>query len=222
MHGPHARAAIALVLLLGLSFAFPARAQPCCGPITQDGQHLAALLDHSGVEILWLPHQHIDWLTGEPDPARPGWSPRATHCSAYAAAMAARMDVYLLRPPEHGQDLLANAQLHWLEGAGAGAGWKEVDAKTAQTLANQGFLAVAVFENPDPHDPGHIAVIRPSEKSLPALEAEGPEEAQAGSHNALSIPVAQGFAGHHGAWQPDGTGTIRFFAHAVDWANLSQ
>ncbi|HTU53954.1 MAG TPA: hypothetical protein VMF62_08275 [Acetobacteraceae bacterium] len=224
MHGRLfvARAAVALSLLLGLSFAAPARAEPCCGRITPDGQRLAALLDRSGVEHLWQPHVHIDWLTGEPDPDRPGWSPNATHCSSYAAAMADRMGVYLLRPPEHGQDLLANAQFRWLEGQGEEAGWKEVDAKTAQSLANQGSLVVAVYENPDPGRPGHIAVIRPSEKTPAALEAEGPEEAQAGRHNALSIPVAQGFAGHDGGWEPGGTGGLRFFAHAVDWARLPQ
>jgi hypothetical protein len=217
-----ARAAAALLLLLGLSIALPARAEPCCGPITPDGARLAALLDRSGVAHLWLPHLHIDWLSGAPDPERPGWSPTATHCSAYAAAMAERMGVYLLRPPEHGQDLLANAQFRWLAGQGQAAGWKRVDARTAQSLANRGFLVVAVYENSDPHRPGHIAVIRPSEKTAAALEAEGPDEAQAGARNALDIPVARGFSDHHGAWQPGGTGLLRFFAHPVDWAKLTR
>jgi hypothetical protein len=214
------RAALALSLLLALSFAAPAQNAPCCGPITPGGERLATLLDRSGVEHLWLPHFHIEWLTGEPDPSRPGWSPTATHCSAYAAAMADRMGVYLLRPPEHGQDLLANAQLRWLAGQGEAEGWREVDAKEAQTLANQGFLVLAAYENPDPRRPGHIAVIRPSEKSLAALAADGPEDAQAGAHNALSMPVAESFAGHRGAWEPDGAGGVRFFAHPVDWAKV--
>ena len=195
-------------------------AQPCCGPITPDGQRLAALLDHSGLDHLWQPHIHINWQTGVPDPARPGWSRRITHCSAYAASMAERVGVYLLRPPAHGQIELANAQFAWLAGPGRQHGWKEVDARAAQTLANQGYFVLAVFKNPDPHLPGHVAIIRPSEKSIALLEANGPEEAQAGLHNRVHTTISHGFAEHKGAWLPNDTGSIRFFAHAVTWANI--
>lgn len=211
------RAAATVIFALGLIVARTALAQPCCGEITHAGMRLAFLLDHSGVEHLWLPHTHIAWLTGEPDPARPGTSATASHCSAFAAAMADRVGIYLLRPPAHGQELLANAQFRWLMDQGAAQGWRRVDAREAQALANQGFFVVGVYQNPDPHRPGHIAVIRPSLKSLARLEAEGPQEAQAGVRNFTSIPVARGFADHPGAWEPDGTGAIRFFAQAVNW-----
>jgi hypothetical protein len=214
------RAAATLLLALGLFLARPALAQPCCGEITQAGMRLAFLLDHSGVEHLWLPHTHIAWLTGEPDPARPGVSPTASHCSAFAAAMADRVGIYLLRPPAHGQELLANAQFRWLMDQGAARGWRQVDAREAEALANRGFFVVGVYGNPDPRRPGHIAVIRPSLKSLARLEAEGPQEAQAGAHNFASVAVARGFADHPGAWKPDATGGTRFFAHAVDWTEV--
>lgn len=198
-----------------------ALAQPCCGPITPDGQKLASMLDQSGLDHLWQPHIHINWQTGAPDPNRPEWSPHITHCSAYAASMAARVGVYLLRPPAHGQGGLANAQFQWLQGAGARAGWRQVDAITAQSLANQGYFVVAVFENPDPRRPGHIAIIRPSEKTLALLNAHGPEEAQAGFHNKVRTTIQYGFSEHKGAWEAKGAGAIRFFAHKVAWADLA-
>lgn len=212
------RLSVFVLLLLGL-LGHQARAQPCCGPITANGQKLSALLDQSGVDHLWQPHIHINWQTGVPDPARPEWSLHITHCSAYAASMAARVGIYLLRPPAHGQGELANAQFRWLQGAGARAGWKEVDALTAQSLANRGYFVVAVYENRTPHRPGHIAIIRPSEKTAALLNAHGPDEAQAGFHNRVHTTIQQGFAEHKGAWEPDDKGAIRFFAHAVVWAN---
>jgi hypothetical protein len=206
-------------LLLAATPGVGASAQPCCGPITADGMRLAHLLDQSGVDHLWLSAQHIKWDSGEQDPARPGGTNRTTHCSAFAAAMAQRAGIYLLRPPEHGQDLLANAQMAWLDsGAGRADGWRPVTTPTdAQTAANRGELVVAVFQNPDPHRPGHIALLRPSEKTQAELDRDGPQEAQAGSRNWVSTDVADGFHGHHGAWLPGGTGSIRFFAHPVAW-----
>ncbi len=212
------------MVLLGLAMglllaAAPDPAEPCCGPITPDGMKLARLLDQSGVDHLWLAAQHIVWDTGEQDPARPGGTMHTTHCSAFAAAMAQRAGIYLLRPPEHGQTLLANAQMAWLDSeAGRQAGWRSVATPAAaQAAANRGELVVAVFQNPDPARPGHIAVLRPSEKTQAQLDADGPQEAQAGAHNWLSTDVAKGFRGHHGAWEPGGGGTMRFFAHTVAW-----
>jgi hypothetical protein len=133
--------------------------------------------------------------------------------------MAQRAGVYLLRPPEHGQILLANAQLAWLESsAGREGGWRPVATPAeAQAAANRGELVVAAYRNPDPRRPGHIAVLRPSEKTQAELDRDGPQEAQAGTHNWLSVSVARGFHGHYGAWGPGGTGAVRFFAHPVAW-----
>ncbi|HEX7388705.1 MAG TPA: hypothetical protein VF286_01255 [Acidiphilium sp.] len=215
-----------LLLALPLALALPvapvrAATTPCCGPITSDGDRLAAMLDRSGVGHLWLAHEHVNWLTGAPDPARPGYARHATHCSAFAAAMAERAGVYLLRPPAHSQALLATAQMHWLERDGGANGWRMVDPRTAQTLANQGWFVVAVFGNPDPHRPGHIAVLRPGRESLARFDRLGPEETQAGGHNFIRTTIARGFSFHPGAWEPGGTGTIRFFAHPVNWSSLA-
>jgi hypothetical protein len=211
-----------LVLLAVVSLGSAgARAQPCCGPITAEGERLAAYLDASGVDHLWLPGWHVDWQTGVADRPEPGGPEAKTHCSAFVAAVAERLGAYILRPPEHRQSLLANAQMGWLGRDGASSGWQPVaGAAAAQQMANTGMLVVAAFQNPDPHRPGHIAVIRPSLKTAAELAGEGPQETQAGSTNALSTTIASGFRRHRGAWQPDGTGTIRYYAHAVVWNRI--
>lgn len=191
-------------------------AAPCCGPITPEGVRLARFLDGTGVDHLWQAGQRVNWETGEAIRAS---KPSATHCSAYAAAVAARLGIYLLRPPQHSEDFLANAQMAWLRGAQPAAGWRSLpDPAAAQAAANRGDLVVAVFENPNPARSGHIAVVRPSLQSAEALALGGPREAQAGAVNALDISTADGFAQHPGAWEPGGGGAIRYFAHKVDWS----
>ncbi len=43
--------------------------------------------------------------------------------------------------------------------------------------------------------------------------AEGPQVVQAGAENAASVSLAVGFRHHRGAWIPDGTGGVVFYAH---------
>ena len=60
---------------------------------------------------------------------------------------------------------------------------------------------------------GHIAVVRPAEKTAAELDADGPQITQAGKHNHRSATLAEGFAQHPQAW---GTvRAVRFFAHAL-------
>jgi hypothetical protein len=192
-----------------------ARAQPCCGAITPDGQRLLQRLDASGVDHLWLAHQHVHWETGEVDDD-PHRRPAGTHCSAFVAAFSKRLGIYILRPPEHSPVLLANAQMRWLSVDGASSGWRRLpDATAAQQGANLGNLVVAVFENPDPHRPGHIAFIRPGTPDAARLAAEGPDVTQAGATNALAMPLKRGFSHHAGAWPSE----IRYFEHAIAWSS---
>jgi hypothetical protein len=188
---------------------------PCCGLITPAGERLADTFDNMNVESLWLAGEHVNWETGEPDKSADYEGPgNHSHCSAFAAAAAMRLGVYLLRPPEHEQLLLANAQADWLASeAGAQGGWRSVaDMREAQRLANQGYLVLALYRNPNPHVPGHIAIVRPSEKSAAALEVNGPEMIQAGERNYTKISARVGFEHHPGAW-PNG---IRYYAHAIN------
>lgn len=190
-----------------------AQAQACCGPITPNGERLLARLNASGVDHLWLPHQHIHWETGELE-KEPYGRPAATHCSAFVAAFSKGLGIYVLRPPDHSLTLLANAQMRWLALDGPSSGWRRLtDAAAAQRSANQGNLVVAAFENPDGHRPGHIAFVRPGSPDAAQLASQGPEVTQAGATNAISIPIAQGFRHHPGAWP----GGIRYFEHTIIW-----
>lgn len=204
-------------LLLALIAGAPAGAlaSPCCGPVTEAGARLAVYLDSTGVDRLWLPGFKVNWETGAAISAWDDDKPH-THCSAFVASIAKRLGVYVLRPPDHSAVLLANAQMGWLRSPEAVAdGWRPLpDATAAQTRANLGELVLAAFENPDPHRPGHIAIVRPSDIDSAALSAEGPLVIQAGGHNAFSEPLARGFANHRGAWIAGG-GSVRFFAHRL-------
>jgi hypothetical protein len=211
-----------LLVLLVACGGTSVRAQPCCGPITAEGQRLAAFLDGTGVDHLWLAGWHVDWRSGQTDRTEPGGPEAKTHCSAFVAAVADRLGVFVLRPPEHPQELLANAQMGWLAQQGRSYGWQPIgDALAAQQRANTGALVVAAFANPDPNRPGHIAVIRPTLKTANELITDGPQETQAGETNALSTTIATGFRHHHGAWQPGGGGAMRYYAHAVDWPRVA-
>jgi hypothetical protein len=187
---------------------------PCCGLITPAGTRLASTLDSMNVESLWLAHEHVNWETGEPDKDADYEGPGMhTHCSAFAAAAAKRLGVYLLRPPEHGQALLANAQAVWLAGEAAEkAGWHSVSTmQQAQRLANEGSLVLVLYQNPDRHVPGHIAIVRPSEKVPKTLDENGPEIIQAGEHNHTRTNVRMGFENHPGAW-PHG---VVYYMHTL-------
>ncbi len=209
-----------LILSLTLAFLPPlGHAQsrehiPCCGPITSAGEHLSDALDAMNVESLWLVHQHVNWETGEPDRGPDYTGPGThTHCSAFAAAAAKKFGIYLLRPPEHGQILLANAQFDWLASDdGRQAGWRIADGmREAQRLANEGSFVLAVFQSPDAHTPGHAAIVRPSKRSMDTLLADGPELIQAGQHNHNRVNARVAFENHPGAF-PDG---IRYYAHSI-------
>lgn len=203
-----------LILLLSAKNAPASPHRSCCGEITAPGQRLAAFLDGMNVESLWIAHEHVNWETGEPDRGAAYEGPgNHTHCSAFAAAAAKRLGGYILRPPEHGQVLLANAQAKWLASEQAeGQGWRRLTgARAAEEQANRGNLVVVVFANPDQHEPGHVAIVRPSEKSAEALDRNGPDIIQAGNHNHTRTIVRIGFENHPGAW-PDG---VRYYMHLL-------
>jgi hypothetical protein len=187
----------------------PARDTGCCGPVTPAGERLRALLDGMDVDHLWQSHVKVDWETGEP---RGGSG--STHCSAFAAAVGERLNIYMLRPPQHPQDLLASAQGRWFQTEAARhEGWFQLNSPAqAQMLANLGNLVVLVYINPDPHVPGHIAIVRPAEKSIQALEREGPQTTQAGAHNFSSGTAVFSFSKHPGAWPNH----VLIYAHMVN------
>ncbi len=194
--------------------AFPLRIAPASpDALTPLAHKLAAFYDRLGVEDHWIAGQHVDWESGDPD-GRPERLPgRHTHCSAFAAAAAKRLGIYLLRPPEHGQVLLANAQSEWLAEMGEREGWRALDGPLqAQSAANAGRFVVASYHNHSDDRPGHIAIVRPAEKTAGMIDEEGPDVIQAGSHNATRVSLRQGFAGHPHAWED---AEIAYYAHDV-------
>ena len=156
------------------------------------------------VENLWIAGQHINWETGVAD------NPDATHnikthCSAFAAAACKKLNIYILRPSEHAQGLLANAQYDWLKTPEAGEkGWKHIETnnryQSAQTLANKGFVVVAVIQNPDPHRPGHTALVTPATITNEQLAESGPKLIMAGTKNYNYVSLKTGFKNHLDAW----------------------
>jgi hypothetical protein len=126
----------------------------------------------------------------------------------------AALGVYILRPPEHSQILLANAQYDWLAREGARRGWTPLaDAIEAQNHANLGDLVIAVYRNPHNDKPGHIAIVRPNDKTVADLEHDGPQVTQAGTTNHQSITLRRGFSSHPLAWTEGHD--VGFYAHAV-------
>ncbi len=188
-----------------------AAAEP--GPIAPQAQHAFATIDALNVEQHWPAGVHVHWKSGEPDGLPESDIGKHTHCSAFVAAAADKLGIYILRPPEHKQILLANAQFDWLASEGTQRGWLPLrDEIDAQAYANRGYFVVAAYKNHRDDKPGHIAIVRPSAKSLAAIHREGPEITQAGGHNYRDTTLAQGFAGHPAAW---GRHEVRFYAHAI-------
>ena len=192
--------------------------------ITQKGAALARFIDSMNVTRHWLSGTGgINWSTGDPDPDRPVYSTRVTHCSNFVAAASLRLGVYLLRPPEHDQDNLVNAQNDWLNGnTGKEAGWTQLpDAISAQYNANQGNFVVSSTKGTDPGSDnyeamfGHIAIVRPSAKSSDVILETGPQVAEAGWTNSPDVSVKAGYVSIPGAWVGDGKGAVQFFMHTI-------
>jgi hypothetical protein len=200
-------------LLLSLLFFASSACAADTTVVSPKGLWLAGRLDSMGVEGKWIAGAHIDWETGMPD-GRPERLPgKHTHCSAFVASVAKTLRVYILRPPEHGQILLANAQNEWLAREGAARGWRKISsALEAQALANSGVLVVASYHNHRDDKPGHIAIVRPSAVTPAEIESVGPTLIQAGSVNSAAISAREGFAGHVHAWRD---GEIDYYAHEV-------
>jgi hypothetical protein len=205
--------AIAATCLIIAALAFAGDGCTAADAITPQAQAMIKVLDAMGVESKWIAGEHIYWDTGLPTGV-PETSPgKHTHCSAFVAAAAKTLGVYILRPPQHRQQLLANAQNEWLAEDGATQGWtKLADAGEAQAAANRGQLVVASYHNHHDDRPGHIAIVRPGTKTAEQIAAQGPDVIQAGAINRTSISVKDAFAGHPAAWRDH---EIVYYAHDV-------
>jgi hypothetical protein len=221
-------ATAAAIALLFITASRGLAAEPL--EVTASGRWLARFLDKLDVEHRWLRgREHVAWKTGAVFKTRNGQplAPRegeSTYCSAFAAAVSQKLGVKLLAPPEHSLTLLANAQHDWLSSrAGRDAGWEPVDSPlVAQQWANEGQLVIAVCKNPDATEPGHIAIIRPNQKSPDRIAVAGPQIIQAGFKNYRSTDLKTGFVHHPEAWSADGKPrSVKFYAHALDAEKLA-
>jgi hypothetical protein len=213
------RSRLGLVQRLTISFAGIAIGLLIVLPLSAQSRdpaaQLASALDSMEVEQRWIAGAHVDWRSGEPDGKKVSEHGVHSHCSAFVAAASERLGVYILRPPEHPQTFLANAQSDWLAEQGEQHGWISVGtADEAQRAANEGALVVAVYRTSSDQSAGHIAIVRPGNKSARLLRAEGPDIIQAGQENYLSTSLRNGFRHHGSAWRLH---AIRFYRHAVTW-----
>ena len=206
---PHMKKYRFAIALLALAVGLPLVATA----VTPRGQRLADFLDSLDVENHWIAGAHVHWESGNPD-GRPVSSEGVhSHCSAFVASACERLGVYILRPPEHGQTFLANAQYDWLMVEGPRNGWTPLaDGFRAQEAANHGQLVIAAYKNPKPRKSGHIAIVRPSDKPSSAILSEGPQVIAAGEENYTSAPLKVSFRHHPAAWRDH---EVRFFEHAA-------
>jgi len=188
-------------------------------PVTPTAAALFQVIDSLDVEHHWPAGEHVSWESGIPDGRPETGMGKHTHCSAFVAAAARRLGIYVLRPPEHPQLLLANAQYDWLASEGGSRGWRPIaDGIEAQHYANQGWLVLAAYKNHHDDKPGHIVIVRPSDKDARMLREEGPQVTQAGGTNYRSVALRVGFAGHPAAWEHH---EVVYYAHAVDASAIS-
>lgn len=198
-----------VLLLLLLLLLAPASAdfEP-----TAAGRELARRLQEMDVEHHWLPgHERVEWQSGNGTGQMA--KKRKTWCSSFVAAACERFGIYILRPPEHPQNYLSNAQQEWLLGPGREQGWERVaDGREAQMLANQGHLVIASWRAPEAKKAGHIAIVLPGQRTFAELEKDGPLVINAGSRNYPQTSLRKAFASHPGAYDRK---EILFFSHAL-------
>lgn len=172
---------------------------------------LASFLTSLRVDEYWLEGYSVNWLTGAAGGSGPNMTKGTdSHCSAFAGAVADLAGIYILRQPEASDLNLANNQAVWL--ATNNAGWLPVDSMVeAQHLANTGALVVASYKASS--GSGHIAILRPSNRTDASVNTFGPEECQSGDLNFADTNILTGFNQHPGAF-PD---YILYYWHSANY-----
>ncbi len=168
------------------------------------GEKLKAFYLGLNVENHWLAGQHINWETGATDNTDDTKNIK-THSGSFVAAACKKLNIYLIRPPEHSAELLCNAQSDWLQTSAASAqAWRHIQGGDryagAQDLANKGFVVLAAVASTDPHKPGHIALVMPAVISTKDLTDQGPQVIMAGPKNYSTVSLKAGFKGFVNKW----------------------
>lgn len=183
-------------------------------PVAPTGKKLGAFLDSLEVTKRWLPDRYVNWTTGAALGRYRGYG---THCSTFVAAAASKLGVDILNPSDQ-VSLLANAQNRWLHNEGAQYGWASVDSPMkAQKIANQGCLVVVSYANPNRSRPGHIVIVRPSNKSKDEIIAKGPQIIQAGRKNYNSTTLSKAFRHYQAVARKQ---SLSYYAHDTPFCRL--
>ncbi len=167
-------------------------------PLSPAGQALAKQLDSLQVEKNWLPFQEVEWKTGKaPDPSVRG---PASNGGAFVAAACRLFKLTL--PTSEKEDFLPGNQMDWLMTVGKERGWVKVGEVEAQTLANQGWVVIAAWQNLSSaghrDELGQLAIVHPDVEPVSELAARGPLVTMAGKQNHNTIGIKDGFPA--GAW----------------------
>ena len=197
------------------------------------GPRLAAFLDGLPVLTRWRSGYHIVWQTGQQNVFQSGGPAAETHCSAFAAAVGLMLDIYVLRPPDHGQEFLADAQADWLRGVGTtpgptaeDSGWlplgtgSDGGVPAAAAAAGAGQLVLAIYHAPPVTDPngtveqksGHVCIVRPQPPGW--QEATPLNVMSVGEESWTSVSIKVAFQDHPAAWPA----RVYFYAHDTDLA----
>ncbi len=177
--------------------------------VTTNGLLLNAYLDSFQVTNFWLDGYSVNWLTGATNGNGPNMTiGTASHCSAFAPAVAELLGIYLLRPPQESNVDLANAQAQWF--VTNADGWYPIDSMIdAQHQANTGVLVMGSYYSTS--GSGHIAVLRASTRTDASVYSYGPEECQSGESNYGDTNAVTGFNQHPGAFPNN----IYWYGHTV-------
>jgi hypothetical protein len=197
------------------------------------GPRLTEFLDALPVTTRWLHRHRVVWQTGQQNGPEAEGATGHTHCSAFVAAAALMLDIYILRPPFHGQQLLANAQADWLAGTGGhggptaldsgwialGAGGDDAVLDAAAAAAGSGQFVVAIYKAPPITDArgkvhqqhGHVCIVRPPGDVAPPADA-GPDVMSVGDVNRSRTSMRTAFHAHPGAFP----GAIQLYARHTD------
>ena len=181
--------------------------------ISEGGDRLRVFLDGTHVETRWIADYHVVWQTGQRNGPAEGDPAHHTHCSAYVAAAALYVDIYILRPPNHKQlhpgerasrlapaaaGATADLPPRNRDGARLGSSGKATDVlDDAITAANAGKLVVAGYLQPlvgTQVEGRGISSSSDHRESFPS--DEGPQVVTAGVRNfkSASMKFASGIA----------------------------
>jgi hypothetical protein len=177
-------------------------------PLSPAGQALAKLLDSLEVEKNWLASQEVDWKNGKATDA--SVREPVSKGGAFIAAVCRQFKLTL--PTAEKEDFLPGNQIDWFMSIGKERGWVKVGEVEAQTLANQGWVVVAAWQNLSPaghrDELGQLAIVHPDLEPVSELAARGPLVTMASKQNHNSIGIKDGFPA--GAWSKQ---EIVYLAH---------